>query len=210
MAFYRRRTFSRKEIQHLLIAWLALGLAFSIAIWRSVSEGLAIGNLGSFIKIFMISLLTIGTGFIGHELAHKLVAQRYGCFAEFRMWPLGLIFALVFALISGFVFAAPGAVYITPISFGLGFGITNRENGIISLSGPLMNALLALIFFSLTFYKGLLYEIGSLGFFINLLLAAFNLIPFPPMDGYKVFAWSKGIWAIVAIPLWAMVIITIY
>ncbi|MCP8308199.1 MAG: hypothetical protein H3Z54_05825 [archaeon] len=205
MAFEHRRTFSLIEIQHLLIAWLALGLAFSISMLGLPN----INELGPFIRIFMISLLTIGAGFIGHELTHKFVAQRYGCFAEFRMWPLGLIFALFFALTLGVVFAAPGAVYITPVSFGLGYGITNRENGIISLSGPLTNALLALIFFPLIFYTGLLNEIGRLGFFINLLLAAFNLIPFPPMDGHKVFIWNKGIWAMVAIPLWAIVIISI-
>jgi Zn-dependent protease len=203
MSIERRRAFSWTEVQHLLIAWLALGLAFSI--W-------AIDELGLFIRIFMISLLTIGTAFIGHELTHKFVAQKYGCFAEFRMWFFGLMLALFFALVSEgrFIFAAPGAVYITPASVGLGFGITNRENGIISLSGPLTNVLLALIFFSLTFFSGLLYEIGFLGFYINIFLAAFNLIPFPPMDGYKVFTWSKVIWAVVAIPLWAMLIILMY
>jgi len=185
-----------------LIAWLALGLAFSISY---------INDLRLFMEVFMISLLTVGTGFIGHELTHKFVAQRYGCLAEFRMWPLGLIFALFFAIISEgrFIFAAPGAVYITPVSFGLGSVITNRENGIISLSGPLTNALLALIFFPLTFYSGLLYEIGLFGFFINLLLAAFNLIPIPPMDGYKVFVWNKGIWAVTFVPLIIVVILLI-
>ena len=202
MDFESRRTFSWKEIQHLLIAWLALGLAFSISY---------INDLRLFMEVFMISLLTVGTGFIGHELTHKFVAQRYGCLAEFRMWPLGLIFALFFAVISEgrFIFAAPGAVYITPVSFGLGSVITNRENGIISLSGPLTNALLALIFFPLTFYSGLLYEIGLFGFFINLLLAAFNLIPIPPMDGYKVFVWNKGIWAVTFVPLIIVVILLI-
>jgi len=38
----------------------------------------------SFIIALFISLFTLGIGFLLHELAHKFVAQRYGCFAEFR------------------------------------------------------------------------------------------------------------------------------
>ncbi|MEM3583686.1 MAG: hypothetical protein QW193_00175 [Nitrososphaerales archaeon] len=206
MTFGRRRAFSLIEVKHLIISWLVIGLAFSIAISRPFN----INYLWPFLEVFMISLLTIGAGFIGHELTHKFVAQRYGCLAEFRMWPLGLILALFFALFLGVVFAAPGAVYIVPSSFGLGSFITNRENGIISLSGPLANFLFAIIFFILTFYEGLLYKIGFIGFFINFFLAAFNMIPFPPMDGYKVFIWNKVIWAIVAIPLWIIVLILMY
>ncbi|NWG09360.1 MAG: site-2 protease family protein [Nitrososphaerales archaeon] len=189
----QRKAFSWTEFQHLLIAWLALGLAFSIS---------TIGSLGLFTMFFMISLLTIGAGFIGHELLHKFVAQRYGCYAEFRMWPMGLILALAFAVLSGgrLIFAAPGAVYITPMLYD----ITKRENGIISLSGPMANVFIALIFLSFAFYNGLLGEIGSLGFYINALLAAFNLIPLPPMDGYKVFMWNKFVWAALAVPLWAV------
>jgi len=204
MTFGKRGAFSWIEFQHLIIAWLVLGLAFSIAISRPFN------NLWPSLEIFMISLLTIGAGFVGHELTHKFVAQRYGCLAEFRMWPLGLLLALFFAIFFRVVFAAPGAVYIMPVSFGLGSFITNKENGIISLSGPLANVLFAIIFFSLTFYEGLLYDIGSIGFLINLFLAAFNMIPFPPMDGHKVFIWNKGVWAIVAIPLWAIVFILMY
>ena len=195
MAFERKRVFSLIEIQHLLIAWLVLGICFSI-------QGLSSPNL--FIRLLFISLLTLGAGFIGHELAHKFIAQRYRCFAEFRIWPLGLGFALLFALVSAgrMIFAAPGAVYILPISFGLGLEISKRENGIISLAGPLTNVLFALFFFFLIGNIGLVSEIGYLGFLINLWLAAFNMIPFPPMDGFKVFSWNKGIWAIIAIPVW--------
>ncbi|MEM3530469.1 MAG: hypothetical protein QXL52_00675 [Nitrososphaerales archaeon] len=203
MNFTRNGTFSWIEFKHLIIAWLIIGLSFSIAI----SRPLDFNHLPAFLEIYMISLLTIGIGFVGHELTHKFVAQRYGCLAEFRIWPLGLILALFFALFLGVVFAAPGAVYIMPSSYGLGSFITDKENGIIALSGSLANFLFAIFFFTLTFYGGILYKIGSIGFFINLFLAAFNMIPFPPIDGHKVFIWNKVIWAIVAIPLWLMVLI---
>ena len=202
MVFERKRVFSWTEIQHLLIAWFVLGVAFSIQ---------GIFTLNIFITLLIISLLTLGAGFIGHELAHKFVAQRYGCLAEFRIWPLGLIFALFFALLSGgrIIFAAPGAVYIIPISFGVSLGINRRENGIISIAGPLTNVFFALFFFFLIGLGGIVSDIGYLGYLINLWLAAFNMIPFPPMDGYKVFAWNKGIWAIIAIPLWILTFLPI-
>jgi Zn-dependent protease len=37
-------------------------------------------------------------------------------------------------------------------------------------------------------------------FFINLYLAAFNLIPFGPLDGRKIFEANRLAWAIVAVP----------
>jgi len=203
MAFNRRKVFSWTEIQHLLIAWLVLGITFSI-------QGLFLSQ-NLFLKLLLISLMVLGAGFLGHELAHKFLAQKYGCFAEFRVWPLGLGFALLFALISGgtIIFAAPGAVYIVPISFGAGLGISRKENGIISLAGPLTNVCFALFFFFLINYGGIVSDIGYLGYLINLWLAAFNMIPFPPMDGSKVFIWNKGIWATIAIPLWIIIFISL-
>jgi len=44
--------------------------------------------------------------------------------------------------------------------------------------------------------------IGYSGFMVNLWLAAFNMLPFPPLDGGKVLSWNPIIWALVAIPLW--------
>ena len=52
-----------------------------------------------------------------------------------------LAMAAIFALVSGgqMVFAALGAVYISPRSFGFSYGIAEKENGFTSLSGPLAN-----------------------------------------------------------------------
>lgn len=110
--------------------------------------------------------------------------------------------ALIFAVLSGgrIIFAAPGAVYIIPRSFG--FEITKKENGVISIAGALANILIAFMFLLLTSFDGAVGLVGSLGFRINLWLAAFNLLPFGMMDGQKVFSWSPIIWATVTIPVW--------
>jgi Zn-dependent protease len=100
-------------------------------------------------------------------------------------------------------------VYITPtVSLG-GYGIDKKTNGLISISGPLTNIAAALIFFftaQLGKLSGnfLASQIGLLGLQINLWLAAFNLLPFGPLDGQKIFAWNIAIWAGIAIPLWAI------
>ena len=55
-----------------------------------------------------------------------------------------------------------------------------------------------------------LLSVASYAFFINMSLAAFNLIPFDPLDGAKIFRGNALIWTIVAVPtiLFALYIIT--
>ena len=150
-----------------------------------------------------ISLVTVGPGFVFHELSHKFMAQRYGFWAEFRMWPMGLVLALVSSLV-GFVFAAPGATYIS------GANISKTENGKISLAGPLMNVGIAMLFIPLLFVgPGLLRDVGSIGVPVNIFLALFNLLPIGPLDGAKVMRWNVFVWGALFVPL-AVVMAFIY
>ncbi|MBN1941541.1 MAG: hypothetical protein JW772_05160, partial [Candidatus Diapherotrites archaeon] len=134
----------------------------------------------------------VGTGFIFHELAHRQVARHFGAHAEYRAWNFGLIFALISALLFSFIFAAPGAVYIQSDN------IDRRQNGLISVAGPATNIVVALGFLALAlfFASGFGNVLGMLGFRINMFLALFNLIPFGPLDGKKVFAWNPLAWGI--------------
>jgi len=136
-------------------------------------------------------MFTVGIGFLFHELAHKVVAQRYGLWAEFRMSPTLLMFAVGVAYLAGLIFAAPGAVYIS------GSYITQEQNGRIAAAGPLMNILLAAIFVMIGMQGEFVEGLGAygglavyLGVWINLWLAGFNMLPFSVLDGKKVFSWS--------------------
>jgi len=95
-------TFSPREQVDILKAWLALTLMFVFVVHRGFTFNPQI--IG---KYFFV----IGLGFVLHELAHKLVAQRYGFWAEFRSDDRLLMMSLAMAYLTGFFFAAPGAVW---------------------------------------------------------------------------------------------------
>lgn len=175
---------TKKEIRDILISMFIISLAFAFIFGR--------GNVGNILFYMPITLVVVGLGFILHELAHKFTAIKFGYWAEYKMWPQGLILALITAYF-GIVFAAPGAVYIH------GQSIKKSENGIISVAGPLTNIVLALLFLSipLFFQNSLLVGIGILGATVNSFLAVFNLLPVAIFDGAKVFRWNPIIWIVV-------------
>jgi Zn-dependent protease len=181
--------FGRTETIHILIAVAVLTFAFAMVFYGGVLTAFEGVEVIAFAVALGVSFVIVLTGFLLHELAHKFVAQRNGAWAEFRIFPLGLIMALIFSL-TGFVFAAPGAVYIQG-------NISRRQNGIISLAGPLTNLVIGGLFlvgWLLIPGTGLLiFVLGQVGL-VNLLFAAFNLIPIPPFDGSKVASWNIGVY----------------
>lgn len=181
---------NEREIKDILISWITISFAFAwIGLQIFSSRGAS-----EFMLNFVITLIAVGAGFVLHELAHKYVAIHFGAKAEFFAWKQGLLLAVALAIFTNgaFVFAAPGAVYV------FGKRVSVKENGIISLAGPATNLLVALaaglIGLALS-PSGLAAEILKYVIYVNFFLAAFNLIPIPPLDGSKVFVWSKAAWA---------------
>lgn len=186
---HRIRT-SSTEIYHLIIAWVAISYAFAIMLLWGGSQPTIEAILGPTIyEPLTISLITVGFAFLLHEMAHKVVAQRFGYWAEFRASPLMLLIAVALAYDIGLIFAAPGAVHI------FGPNISRRENGIISIAGPLSNMIVAFAFAPLwLFGEGIVGDIGFYGTLINAALAIFNLLPVGILDGRKVWRWNKLIY----------------
>jgi len=185
--------FSLKEIGSILLSVIVLGLLFTFGdrfpTWNEV-----------IINFFKYSFI-IGMSFILHEVGHKFVAQSYGAFAEYQIWLPGLIFSMFLGVASGgrYIFFAPGfvAIYSTVRSrFGrkkeVIIGV--EEVGKISLAGPAANLVLALVF--KVFSGFVVRDVGLAFIIINSWLALFNLLPIPPLDGSKVFVWSRITWAV--------------
>jgi Zn-dependent protease len=183
--------FTASEVRDLIIAFIVISLCFAI-----VNGG---RNPDAVLSILPIVMVGVGAGFILHELGHKFVSMKYGYWAEFKLWPQGLIFALITSFF-GFVFAAPGAVY-TYANY-----MTDEINGKISIAGPIVNIVLALVFLAIAVavYPSALYSetyalifiICAVGYSVNSFLAVFNLLPIGNLDGSKVLRWNAGIWLV--------------
>lgn len=179
----------KNELVQIIISWVTISLAFSMT-------ALQAPNLfPAFATRFPIILVTLGVGFILHELAHRWLAKKFGCIAFYKMWWQGLALALGMAVMTGgrLIFAAPGAVMIG------GKQLTRREYGLIAVIGPVTNMLVGTMFLLLAIAARpytLLATVGAVGAYINYFLAFFNLIPFPPLDGNHVLQWNPAVWAL--------------
>jgi len=92
--------FSRIEISHILISILVLTIAFSF--W--ISGGLIFNrNIDLIVKSIPYAFLGVLTAFFFHELSHKFMAQKFGLWAEYRLFPLGLLLALIISAMSIFL-----------------------------------------------------------------------------------------------------------
>lgn len=187
------------EIRDLVLADAVLTFAFAMV--------LSGRTLPSFLYFLPISFMAVTLTFVLHELMHKFVAQRYGAIAAFRTFPNGLLITIVTAFL-GILIGIPGATVIYKSSF------SKKEEGIVSLAGPLTNLAIFGVFLIIgmalfpNFIASIYSTLNGTGFgvnsyalnavimvlYISLLLAFFNMLPIFPLDGSKVFRWNKGVY----------------
>lgn len=148
---------------------------------------------------FIVSIFILIMSVVLHELSHGYTAELLGdptprLQGRLTLNPLkhlDLFGSLIIPLITsmaGFTFG-----WAKPIEWNP-YNVKNKRWGefLISIAGPTSNLLIAVIFgLILRFYGTLLplsfIEISVYVIEINIVLAIFNLIPLPPLDGSKVF-----------------------
>lgn len=204
---------TRWELRDFLISWVLISLAFAILFLGGGRAALFVVQFQPLdaATLLVLSLLTAGIGFVAHELAHRVVAIRLGHDAAFRAHYGMLMLAIVCSL-AGFIFAAPGGVYHR-------IDVSPRDRGLIALAGPVTNLALAVggglvvaaLLYANVFTLSVLDTLGetvvSMVFGvlvvtvpINLFLAGFNMLPFGPLDGEKVYVWNTRVYLLVAVP----------
>lgn len=185
--------FSPKELKHIgIAALLIIGIGFSIGVYGNLS-----GNFRPEWTLDMMAIFAVlmTASFLVHEIAHKVMAQKRGLWAEFRltMWGAILTFASVFL---PFKMISPGAMMIA--------GSPDKEGIVkISVAGPITNILFSTVFLALAY----MLPLGNVYFivllftaYINAFMAVFNLVPFGVLDGYKIFSMNKAVWAAAFVP----------
>ncbi len=200
--FKRKRPvyFSPKELKHISIAaLLVVGIGFSIGLYGNAFGSFWFEWTWGMMAVFA-TLVT--ASFLAHEIAHKVIAQKRGLWAEFRLttWGALLTFASVFL---PFRLIAPGAMMIG--------GSPNRDDIVkISVAGPVTNILFCIgVLLGAFLVFPSIYAIPLFfAAYINAFIALFNLIPFGVLDGYKIFSFNKKVWAVMFAVAVALTIVT--
>jgi len=182
------------ETNDIIIAVLILTISFTLMIIRGING--IIAYPAWYIELAALTGFAVTiTAFLSHEMAHRTVARRFNAVSFFKLWPAGVLLALVTSMF-GFLFGAPGAVEFAGI-------YDQSKEGKIALAGPATNiviggiAYIIYLFLSPSMYiaRFILFYVALL----NLWFALFNLLPIPPLDGSKVFYWNSRLYAVIFI-----------
>ncbi len=182
------------ELMDVLLAILILGFITSYNGPSSVNTMLA---------NFIPNLIIIGIAFIVHEFAHRQVARKLGFFARFELWSFGALGSLLLSIATNgsVAFAAVGAVMIYPVAdlWGRVRVMSEKDMFYVAVAGPLSNIGISII--SVAAYLFIRNNWLLESAYINIWLSIFNLIPFPPLDGSRIFSYDWKIWTAIFLPL---------
>ena len=150
----------------------------------------------------IITLIILLFSAVIHEVCHGVMAYRLGddtakMAGRLTLNPIPHLDPFASILLPLFLVWAGspiifGSAKPVPVNF-MGLRDPKKGMALVSLAGPVSNFILALIFAIPLRFSGLELDSQLAGIFatavmINLSLGIFNLLPIPPLDGFKVFA----------------------
>ena len=165
-----------------------------------MSDWLSPENITNLLLTFPVFLFSL----VFHEYAHAWMGLRRGDDLAKHMGrltlnpvphidPIGTVLLPVFLMLSGsgLMFGWAKPVPVNP-------RVSSKDMMLIALAGPVSNLMLIPVFFAVAFALGhtfgadmnptvyAIYRMAGAGIMWNVVLAAFNLLPIPPLDGSKI------------------------
>jgi Zn-dependent protease len=163
-------------------------------------------DLNALLPVIITVAIMLLVGFPVHEFSHALAAYRLGdgtakLFGRLSLNPIvhfdpigGSLLALTFLVSNGtfgFGWAKPTPVNPSNLEGG------HRGEAIVAAAGPISNLVMAIVVaLPFRYILGspelvtqvplIVLQVMSMFIYINLILMVFNLIPIPPLDGFKV------------------------
>ena len=146
---------------------------------------------------FLYVAITLIIAFTLHELAHAFVAYKFGDDTAARQGRLTLNPLKHLDPIGTILIFIAGFGWAKPVPVNRFFFKNPRLAGVlVSIAGPLSNLLLVIL--AIGIWYGLLatglgpsippsiVEFMNIFIWLNMVLFVFNLLPFPPLDGYRI------------------------
>ena len=194
--------FSHKELKHIgVAAALVIGIGFSIGLYGNILGGFSPQWTWSVMAVFAVIMTA---SFLAHEIGHKIMGQKKGLWAEFRLTTWGSVLTLVSVFLP-FKMISPGAMMLA--------GQPNGDEIVkISIAGPAINLIFSstLLGVALALPASLFVNMLFFAAYINAFMAVFNLIPFGILDGYKIFSFNKKLWAVAFVPSVILAVFTYF
>jgi len=184
--------FSKEEWLSFFIVVIGMAVIYSWNDWGVESFDFSFG-----LKNLLIAIVLIAITVFVHHAGQRMMALSLGLRAEQKLWWYGILIGLILVVVTNgkikFLAASGLVAYLLPIhrlgAFRYGPNLTTLSK--IALAGPLANMFFSALVKSLEWVGLLSPYIGNKLFVLNIAFAAWNLLPIPPLDGSKVFYYSR-------------------
>lgn len=174
----------KEEWRNLLISTIVVAGAFTV---QDISP-----------SFFLLSFTVVFLSYLPHKIAHERFSYLEGIESKSELYGAGIVLTIATGVLTkGYaVLAIPLITKMRATETGRWLrkteGVNDRELGLISTSGPLINLVIATTFFGLyTFFGIWTFWLVSL---INYWIAVSNLLPFHPFDGGNTVMWGGWTW----------------
>ncbi|MEM4259710.1 MAG: hypothetical protein QXG00_00580 [Candidatus Woesearchaeota archaeon] len=194
--------FDKKEFTDFFTYILLLTVIVFLWRWRYLDLDV---NKG--IILFLLLYLCFFLSLFVYVISQKIVALNSGYFAKYENSFFGFIFCLFITFYTaGFLLCLyPGSVILEHSEkMRLGkfrYGINIKDIAKVAFFGPIANLIIVFVlglFYINKIQSPFLHVLIS----INLMIAAFSLLPFPKLAGIHIFFFSIPLWIFIFVSVW--------